>query len=120
MQIGRFFSLGGGRVGQYLSERVLVVRMPFRSLSRDLRQQEGCCFGFRDLKQAQRFVQFLSRSGYPCRMRSPEWLHHYPYEVVLWGLTDPARTLARTLAYWERHEPHPAPSDRLAKGAIAA
>ena len=100
MRIGRFFSLGQGRVGQYLSPRVLLVRTPFQRVSKVREPKEYCCFGFNDLKQAQKFSQFLAPTGGSFRLNQPQKLKDYPYEVRLVGHTD----LARTLAYWDRRD----------------
>lgn len=94
MQIGRFFSLSQGRVGQFLSPRVLLVRTPFRPLAT---HQEVCYFGFDRLSQAQKFAQNLALAGYPFQLRRSQVVPQ-PYEVRLPGHRD----LARTLAYWDR------------------
>lgn len=94
MQIGRFFSLSYGRVGQFLSPRVLLVRTPFRPLAR---QQEVCYFGFDRLNQAQKFTQNLALAGYSFQLRRSQVMPQ-SYEVRLPGHRD----LARTLAYWDR------------------
>lgn len=92
MQIGRFFSLRQGRVGQYLARRVLVVRSPFRAASPTL-----CYFGFDHLKQAQTFAQKLASMGASFQIRRSRIMPH-AYEIQLRGHYD----LAQTLAYWER------------------
>ena len=92
MQIGRFFSLQQGRVGQYLSSRVLVVRRPFRS-----NFVEVCYFGFDRLNQAQKFAQYLASMGYSFQLRRSQRMPQ-SYEVRLQGHSD----IARTLAYWDR------------------
>lgn len=92
MQIGRFFSLQRGRVGQYLSSRVLVVRTPFQSPV-----QPCCYFGFEQLSQAQKFTQNLARKGFRFQLQRST-LMPQRFEVQLQGHTD----LARTLAYWDR------------------
>ena len=99
MAIGQFFSLNQGRVGQYLSPRVLVVRAPFQPVSRTGEPNEFCCFGFESLKQAQNFGQSLARMGMEFQLRSSQMMPDHPYEVVLTGSAE----LARTLAYWNRH-----------------
>lgn len=92
MQIGRFFSLQRGRVGQYLSSRVLVVKTPFHA------QVKPCCyFGFEQLSQAQKFTQNLARKGFSFQLQRST-LMPQRFEVQLQGHTD----LARTLAYWDR------------------
>lgn len=92
MQIGRFFSLQQGRVGQYLAPRVLVVRSPFRAFSSTV-----CYLGFDHLKQAQTFAQNLARLGASFHIRRSRVMPQ-DYEIRLRGHSD----LARTLAYWER------------------
>lgn len=99
MQIGRFFSFGQGRVGQYLSPRVLVVRFPFHSAA-EKESNEFCCFGFDSLKQAQKFVQSLSHFGLSFQLRRSQILQSFSYEVLLKGQPE----LARTLAFWDRHD----------------
>lgn len=92
MQIGRFFSLQSGRVGQYLSPRVLVVRQPFqRSLG------EVCYFGFDRFSQGQKFANYLAAQGYTFQLRRSQVMPQ-SYEVRLQGQS----SLARTLAYWDR------------------
>lgn len=91
MQIGRFFSLQRGRVGQYLSPRVLVVRSPFQAAP------TICYFGFEHLKQAQTFAQRLARLGANFQVRRSQVMPQN-YEIRLRGHSD----LALTLAYWER------------------
>ncbi|PSB25258.1 hypothetical protein [Stenomitos frigidus] len=91
MQIGRFFSFQKGRVGQYLSPRVLVVRSPFQV------SPTICYFGFDHLKQAQTFAQSLAKIGATFQMRRSQVMPQ-SYEIQLRGHRD----LARTLAYWER------------------
>jgi hypothetical protein len=100
MQIGRFFSLQQGRVGQYLSPRVLVVRSPFRAAPPTGEPKDFCCFGFDGLRQAQKFLQSLAHLGLRCQIQQRQWLSHCAYEVVLPGQTD----LARTLAEWDRRD----------------
>jgi hypothetical protein len=63
MQMGRFFSLQQGRVGQLLSPRVLVVRYPFQPQPKTGEPQAFCCFGFASLRQAQKFLQSLAQLG---------------------------------------------------------
>lgn len=98
MQIGRFFSLQRGRVGQYLSPRVLVVRTPFQKRLELGEATEVCYFGFEKLNKAQEFSRYLAGLGYPFLLRSGQTLQQYPYELKLWGHAD----LARVLAYWDR------------------
>lgn len=93
MQVGRFFSLQQGRVGQYLSPRVLVVRTPFRpSPAGDI-----CYFGFDRWNQAQKFSRYLANLGYNFQLRRSH-LMPQSFEIRLQGHSD----LARTLAYWDR------------------
>lgn len=99
-QIGRFFSLQKGRVGQYLSPRVLVVRSPFQPVPRSGDFQEVCYFGFEHLSQVQKFARYLSGLGCSFQIHQRKLLRQYPYEVKLLGRSE----LARMLAYWERTE----------------
>ncbi|MBD2464698.1 hypothetical protein H6G89_27210 [Oscillatoria sp. FACHB-1407] len=100
MRMGHFFSLGDGKVGQFLSPRVLVVRSPFQAHRLPRRTTEFSCFGFDTFSQAQRFIQSLSHLGLRFELRPGKVLPHSAYEVILWGNTD----LARTLAFWDRHD----------------
>lgn len=102
MQIGRFFSLGQGRVGQFLSPRVLVVRSPFQSRRSSRSSSEFCCFGFDTFNQAQRFIQLLFHQGLRFKWRQSQVLLDFPYEVIVWDQIE----LARTLAFWERRDLH--------------
>jgi hypothetical protein len=102
MQIGRFFSAGQGRVGQYLSPRVLVIKTPFQPASVVSNDREISCFGFETLKQAQTFVKSLAQRGVRFQLRQSQILMQYPYEVVLANDT----ALAQTLAFWERRDRH--------------
>lgn len=97
MQIGRFFSLRQGRVGQFLSPRVLVVRMPFRSPLQG-GWSEQCYFGFSTLTQAQKFSQLLTRMGLNFQLKKNQAIPDCNYSIVLTGQA----TLARTLAQWHR------------------
>ncbi|MBW4472785.1 MAG: hypothetical protein KME45_20780 [Stenomitos rutilans HA7619-LM2] len=118
MQIGRFFSLQQGRVGQYLAPRVLVVRSPFRAFSPTV-----CYFGFDHLKQAQTFAQKLASIGASFQIRRSRIMPQ-AYEIRLRGHSD----LARTLAYWERQSDRTRRSSnsqtpshqRIERSAIAA
>lgn len=105
MQVGRFFSLRQGRVGQYLSPRVLVVRTPFRTAATG----EVSYFGFDRLNQAQKFAHYLASLGYNFALRRSQ-LMPQPYEIRLQGHAD----LARSLAYWDRLDGQP----RSAKSAV--
>ncbi len=95
MQTGRFFSLSKGRVGQYLSLRVLVVRTPFQKA---IELRETCYFGFEKISQAQKFAQSLASSGYLFQLQQSEMLTQFPHEIKLSG--NPG--IAKTLAYWDR------------------
>lgn len=95
MKIGRFFSLQQGRVGQFLSPRVLVVRTPFRP---GAQVTTLCYFGFDRLSQAQRFAQSLAAAGYSFQLKQGQMLPQSTYEIQLRGHAD----LARTLAFWDR------------------
>ncbi|MBD2120167.1 hypothetical protein [Trichocoleus sp. FACHB-262] len=98
MQIGRFFSLQQGRVGQYLSSRVLVVRSPFQKLPKSGGPAAACYFGFDKLSKAQAFAKYLSGLGYTYQLRRGKMLSQYTYEIALREHTD----LAKVLAYWDR------------------
>jgi hypothetical protein len=98
MKVGQFFSLGDGQVGQYLSPRVLVVRMPFRRVLRSGEVREVCYFGFEKLNQAQKFSRYLASLGYRFQLRPGRRLAQYAYEVKLWGNAD----LPKVLASWDR------------------
>ncbi len=100
MQIGRFFSLGQGRVGQLLSPRVLTVRSPFQAHSQTGEAQVFCCFGFEQLRQAQMFGRSLAQAHIRFQLRKSRFLADCAYEVVLRDSLE----LARTLAYWERRD----------------
>lgn len=95
--IGRFFSLQQGRVGQYLSPRILVIRHPFRSHPKDLH-----CFGFEQVKSATRFAQHLAYRGYPFELKRGGWTM-YPYEIRVSIPSTQAKDLTQTLAFWDRH-----------------
>lgn len=98
MQIGRFFSLQQGRVGQYLSPRVLVVRSPFQRLPKAGGPPTACYFGFEKLSKAQDFAKYLAGLGYMFQLRRGLMLPQFAYEVALAEHID----LARVLAYWDR------------------
>lgn len=111
MQVGRFFSLQQGRVGQYLSSRVLVVRRPFQNGG-----GEVCYFGFDRFNAAQKFAQYLASQGYKFQLRRSQQLPH-SYEIRLQGHSD----LARKLAYWDRKDqPRSLPKQHQTEPAIAA
>ena len=121
MHTGRFFSLGKGRVGQYLSPRVLVVRTPFQKA---VSLPEICYFGFEKLSQSQKFAYSLASSGYSFQLQQSEMLTQFPHEIKLSG--NPG--IAKTLAYWDRLDQKQATSDKARsrevrkaqnKGAIA-
>lgn len=95
MEIGRFFSLQNGRVGQYLSPRVLVVRTPFRRVPHI---EEATYFGFETFAQAQKFTQRLASSGYHFRLQRSQILDQFLYEVKLPGTA----AIGPMLAYWDR------------------
>ena len=98
MQIGRFFSLQQGRVGQYLSPRVLVVRSPFQRLPKSGGPSTACYFGFEKISKAQDFAKYLAGLGYTFQLRRGRMLAQFAYEVALAEHID----LARVLAYWDR------------------
>ncbi|MBE9008751.1 hypothetical protein IQ250_00795 [Pseudanabaenaceae cyanobacterium LEGE 13415] len=95
--VGRFFSMGNGRVGQYLSTRVLNVRTPFRRYSRS---KDVCYLGFDKLSQAQKFAQSLASSGLQFSVQKSQVLTQFPYEIKLYGDTE----TAKRLAYWDRKD----------------
>lgn len=97
--VGRFFSLQNGRVGQYLSPRVLVVRQPFRSDPNDL-----YCFGFKQAKAAAHFAKHLAYRGYSYELLSNGWTDH-PYEIRVSLPLQKAKILTQTLAFWDRQHP---------------
>jgi hypothetical protein len=97
MHIGRFFSLSNGRVGQYLSPRVLVVRKPFHQPQCE-DEYETCYFAFDKLTNAQTFMQYLIGLGYAVQLHVQHpWLSSR-FTVQLQGHADQAQVLA----YWER------------------
>lgn len=106
MQIGRFFALGQGRVGQYLSPRVLMVRSPFRRTSLTGEPIQFCCIGFGSLRQAQKFLRSVAHLGLSVELRQSQILKNCSYEVVVSdreALREPYRPdLASALAAWER------------------
>jgi hypothetical protein len=93
--IGRFFSLQNGRVGQYLSPRVLVVRTPFKAASKS---EEACYFGFDKLNQAQKFAQYLAGFRYRFELRRSQLLQQFPYEIRIPGNAE----IVSVLAQWDR------------------
>ncbi len=93
--IGRFFSLQQGRVGQYLSPRVLIVRHPFRSQPADLH-----CFGFEQVKPAARFAQHLAYRGCTFELKRGGGWTQQPYEIHVSHKS--AKMLAKTIAFWDR------------------
>ncbi|NDJ19730.1 hypothetical protein [Myxacorys almedinensis] len=95
MQVGRFFSLQKGRVGQYLSPRVLVVKTPFRAVPDS---EAGTYFGFEKLPQAQNFALHLASCGYRFQLRRAQMLKPFPYEIKLFGTA----AIATLLAHWDR------------------
>lgn len=106
--IGRFFSLRDGRVGQYLSSQVLVVRTPFR------RSLSSCYFGFDKLNQAQKFAQSLASSGYRFSVQKSQVLTQFTFEIKLVGDTE----IAKRLAYWDRKDQQQLP--KLRRKILAA
>jgi hypothetical protein len=110
--VGRFFSMGNGRVGQYLSTRVLSVRSPFRRFSRS---NDVCYLGFDKLSQAQKFAQSLASSGLRFSVQKGQILIQFPYEIKLFGDTE----TAKRLAYWDRKD-HDRNSQKVAIRAGSA
>ncbi len=97
--VGRFFSLRQGRVGQYISPRILIVRYPFRSHPGDLH-----CFGFDQAKPAARFAQHLAYRGYSFELKRGGWTRQ-PYEIHVSIPPKTAKSLTQMLAFWDRQTP---------------
>jgi hypothetical protein len=94
VHVGRFFSLQEGRVGQFLSPRVLLVRKPFQH-----QVIERCYFGFDALYQAWKFTETIARTGCYFRLdRSRLMPQRYEIEIFNPG------EMARLLAFWDRHQ----------------
>jgi hypothetical protein len=94
IKVGQFFSMQQGRVGQFLSPRVLLVRKPFQN-----QVVQRCYFGFDSLHQARKFTQHLAHTGCYFRLdRAKQMPQRYEIEIFNPG------DLARTLAYWDRHQ----------------
>ncbi|MGG6266133.1 hypothetical protein ACQ4M3_04745 [Leptolyngbya sp. AN03gr2] len=111
--VGRFFSMGDGRVGQYLSTRVLSVRTPFRRYSRS---NDVCYLGFDKLSQAQKFAQSLASSGLRFTVQKSQVLTQFPYEIKLYGDTE----TAKRLAYWDRKDHDRSAKSPAQRSVIAA
>lgn len=93
VKVGRFFSLQKGRVGQFLSPRVLLVRKPFQH-----QVVERCYFGFDSLYQAWKFTAAIAHTGSYFRLdRSRVMPQRYEIEIFNPG------AMARLLAFWDRH-----------------
>jgi hypothetical protein len=92
VQVGRFFSMQQGRVGQYLSPRVLLVRKPFR------RQViERCYIGFDDLSRARKFTRAIAlRHCYFRFEKSQVMPQRYEIEIFNPG------EMTHILAFWDR------------------
>lgn len=95
-RIGRFFSLQQGRVGQYLSPRVLIVRHPFRTIA-DIH-----VLGFDERQQAAKFAGYLAYRNFTFELRQNGWTIH-PYEIRITKQSTLTRSLLQTLAYNDRH-----------------
>lgn len=94
VHVGRFFSLQQGRVGQFLSPRVLLVRKPFQH-----QVIERCYFGFDALYQAWKFTETIAHTGCYFRLdRSRLMPQRYEIEIFNPG------EMARLLAFWDRHQ----------------
>jgi hypothetical protein len=98
-RIGRFFSLQHGRVGQYLSPRVLLIRQPFQQAT-DIH-----CFGFEKRKQAARFADYLAYRGCVFELEQNGWTVH-PYEIRILKQSELTRSLTQTLAKHDRTHSH--------------
>lgn len=96
--------MGKGRVGQYLSLRVLVIRTPFQAA---LKLRETCYLGFEKLNQAQKFAQSLANSGYLFQLQQSKMLTQFPYEIKLSANPGIAK-----IAYWDRLDQKQFASDR--------
>ena len=95
-RIGRFFSLQQGRVGQYLSPRVLIIRHPFRTIA-DIH-----VLGFDERRQAAKFAGYLAYRNFTFELRQNGWTIH-PYEIRITQQSKSTRSLLQTLAYNDRH-----------------
>jgi hypothetical protein len=102
--IGRFFSMEKGRVGQFLSPRVLLVRKPFQN-----QVVERCYFGFDSLHQARKFTEYLAHTGRYFRLDKSEYMPQR-YEIEIFNPGD----VAKTLAYWDRQYPSVEPTELAA------
>ena len=95
-RIGRFFSLQQGRVGQYLSPRVLIIRHPFRRIA-DIH-----VLGFDERQQAAKFAGYLAYRNLTFELKQNGWTSH-PYEIRITKQSTLTRSLLQTLAYNDRH-----------------
>lgn len=95
-RIGRFFSLQQGRVGQYLSPRVLIIRHPFRRIA-DIH-----VLGFDKRQQAAKFAGYLAYRNLTFELKQNGWTSH-PYEIRITKQSTLTRSLLQTLAYNDRH-----------------
>ena len=95
-RIGRFFSLKQGRVGQYLSPRVLIIRHPFRTIA-DIH-----VLGFDERKQAAKFAGYLAYRNFTFELKQNGWTTH-PYEIRITKHSTLTRSLLQTLACNDRH-----------------
>lgn len=94
VKVGRFFSMQQGRVGQFLSPRVLLLRKPFQH-----QVVERCYFGFDSLYQAWKFTETIAHTGCYFRLdRSRVMPQRYEIEIFNPG------EMARLLAFWDRHQ----------------
>jgi hypothetical protein len=91
-KIGQFFSLAQGRVGQYLSPRVLLVRKPFQH-----QVVERCYFGFDSLGHARRFATTIAHTGCYFRLDKSSMMPQR-YEIEIFNPGE----IARILAFWDR------------------
>ncbi len=88
---GRFFSLKGGQVGQFLSRRVLRVTKPFQG------DRDHYYIGFEHAYQAERFIRRIARVGQVLSLERSR-LMPQPYEIHL--VAD--GQIIRILSAWER------------------
>jgi hypothetical protein len=109
-KVGRFFSLEQGRVGQYLSPRVLLVRKPFQH-----QVVERCYFGFDSLGHARRFAVKIAHTGCYFRLDKSSMMPQR-YEIEIFNPGE----MARILAFWDRQNQSSEADEGIVATAIAA
>jgi hypothetical protein len=92
IKVGRFFSMQQGRVGQYLSPRVLLVRKPFRH-----QVIERCYIGFDDLSRARKFTRAIALRNCYFRLEKSQVMPQR-YEIEIFNPGE----MTRILAFWDR------------------